>query len=364
MWAETREERFRKLTVLFRPWRSESHVLTSHLIENELRGEMSFWDKATGIVELKARFEAEKGHTLSLRQLEDEMKGRGLSINTATLAHCLFATERLRTLAEAVPDLSGLDVKLMQPRLNLLKRHAQIRETIAETDLYAVVFEPVFQDAVERYRRSGSFSAADTCRACEEALARQIDETVEQLRAALHSLGRAPQTATDTPQGSVSNPGSSLSTSVSTTNARRHISGNLRGMAKDSSASGGTSVGHRDLIDQIRTFAQLTGIGDRLRVHAATPLWYFMDALPESEAGHPQTSIKQRAWWALALLSGQLVKEANESSNSPASPFPSDTALLDWLINPNDATASAFWSVLTRARQVSASVPDGDRSVR
>ena len=123
-------------------------------------------------------------------------------------------------------------------------------------------------------------------------------------------------------------------------------------------------MGHRDLIDQIRTFAQLTGIGDRLRVHAATPLWYFMDALPESEAGHPQTSIKQRAWWALALLSGQLVKEANESSNSPASPFPSDTALLDWLINPNDATASAFWSVLTRARQVSASVPDGDRSVR
>ena len=37
LWAETREPRFHKLGVLFRPWRSESHVLTAHLIENEQR---------------------------------------------------------------------------------------------------------------------------------------------------------------------------------------------------------------------------------------------------------------------------------------------------------------------------------------
>ena len=55
LWAETRDPRFRKLVVLFRPWRSESHVLTAHLIENEQRGEMTFWDKACGIVALKSR---------------------------------------------------------------------------------------------------------------------------------------------------------------------------------------------------------------------------------------------------------------------------------------------------------------------
>jgi ParB family protein of integrating conjugative element (PFGI_1 class) len=87
LWAETREPRFRKLGVLFRPWRSESHVLTAHLIENEQRGDMNFWDKASGVVDLKARIETEKTTTLSLRQLEEEMKALGLSINTATLAH-------------------------------------------------------------------------------------------------------------------------------------------------------------------------------------------------------------------------------------------------------------------------------------
>ncbi|MFM8864185.1 MAG: ParB family protein, partial [Limnohabitans sp.] len=64
LWAETRDPRFRRLVVLYRPWRSESHVLTAHLIENEQRGEMTFWDKACGIVALKSRLEAEQGRTL------------------------------------------------------------------------------------------------------------------------------------------------------------------------------------------------------------------------------------------------------------------------------------------------------------
>ncbi len=87
LWAETRDPRYRQLVVLFRPWRSESHVLSAHLVENEQRGEMSFWDKATGIVALKQRLEAEQGRTLALRPLEDALHAVGLAVNTATLGH-------------------------------------------------------------------------------------------------------------------------------------------------------------------------------------------------------------------------------------------------------------------------------------
>ena len=52
LWAETRDPRFEKLTVLFRPWRSDAHVLVAHLIENEQRGELTFWDRANGLVAL------------------------------------------------------------------------------------------------------------------------------------------------------------------------------------------------------------------------------------------------------------------------------------------------------------------------
>jgi ParB family protein of integrating conjugative element (PFGI_1 class) len=193
LWAETREPRFRKLGVLFRPWRSESHVLTAHLIENEQRGDMNFWDKASGVVDLKARIETEKTTTLSLRQLEEEMKALGLSINTATLAHYLFATERLATLGEAVIDLSGLDVKTLQPRLNAMKRYAQTRTSLAEDELYAMVFEPVFRHTADEYRRTSSFSIAAVCRACEEALAEVLGEPVAELRTALEPAARSPQ---------------------------------------------------------------------------------------------------------------------------------------------------------------------------
>jgi hypothetical protein len=144
LWAETRDPRFRKLVVLFRPWRSESHVLTAHLIENEQRGEMTFWDKACGVVALKSRLEAEQGRTLTLRPLEDALHALGLAVNTATrsasLRHRAVANHRRggdRSL--------GLDVKTMQPRLNALKRYAQSRSSITEDDLYGQVFEPVFR---------------------------------------------------------------------------------------------------------------------------------------------------------------------------------------------------------------------------
>lgn len=198
LWAETRDARFQRLIVLFRPWRSESHVLTSHLIENELRGEMTFWDKASGVVALKGRLEDERGEALSLRQLEDEMKGLGLSVNTATLAHCLFAIERLRTLGQAVDDLSGLDVKTMQPRLNAMKRYAQMRAALAEADLYGTVFEPVFQNAADQYRQSRTFSASEVCGACEEALARELGEPIAHVRLAFDSPSRSSQTSPDT----------------------------------------------------------------------------------------------------------------------------------------------------------------------
>ena len=76
LWEETRDSRFAKVVAIFRPWRSEPHVLTAHLIENEQRGDMTFWDKANGVATLKGQLEKEKGRALSLRQLEDELKAR------------------------------------------------------------------------------------------------------------------------------------------------------------------------------------------------------------------------------------------------------------------------------------------------
>lgn len=366
LWTETRDARFQKLVVLFRPWRSESHVLTSHLVENELRGEMTFWDKATGVVALKAKLETEKGCLLSLRQLEDEMKSLGLSVNTATLAHSVFAAERLRTLGEAVAELSGLDVKTMQPRLNLLKRYAQTRAAIAEDDLYATVFEPVFQEAAERHRQSRTFSAAEVCGACEQALARHLGEPVEQLRGALHSQERQRHdvaerlpvqagTATSPRTPAASRESREAEPPVSTANANSPLSipqvGHVDALADRAEKPAPRSA----LVEQVRAFAEVSGVGGCLRVNAAAPLGYDLDALPVADDGEPPPD-RHRAWRLLALLSGQLDADARGDRSNSGAESPSDAAMLRWLLDSHDEAAGIFWNVLTLARQSGACV--------
>jgi ParB family protein of integrating conjugative element (PFGI_1 class) len=385
LWAETGDPRFRKLTALFRPWRSESHVLTAHLIENEQRGEMTFWDKASGGVALKARLEAEKGRTLSLRQLEEEMKGLGLSVNTATLAHYLFATERLHTLGEAVADLSGLDVKTFQPRLNVMKRYAQTRASLAEADLYVTVFEPVFRQVVDQYRQSRAFSVSEVCRACEEALARQLGEPVAQVRTALDALTRPPQAASETSPAradanrliqsvtmtpiTVGDPLRSEAV-VSTANAETVVSGRQVQTGHALPSNDGNSGVLSRLIERVRFLAGLAGIGECLRPHAAAPLGYYMDALPITADGDSISPSREQAWSLLALLAGQLghspsvtvpegsaeggpgtAHEAGRALGNPPSPFAFDAAFFGWLVNAHDETASAFWNVLALVRE-------------
>ena len=311
LWTETRDPRFRKLVVLFRPWRSESHVITAHLIENEQRGEMTFWDKASGIVELKSRLEAEQGRTLTLRPLEDALHALGLAVNTATLGLHLFATERLRALGEAVADLSGLDVKTMQPRLNALKRYAQTRSSIPEDDLYAQVFEPVFRRIAQQYPHTGTFSVAATCEACEVALAHHLGEPVESLRLALRSKGdREPQV----------NP--------------------LAPVAGSSADGGGTEAD--ELLTRARRFADAVGISGVVHPEPQAAAGLRIATLTDGDAEDPA---RHRAWCLLAGLLGQL--ETNAAP--PSAPAP---AFLHWLVDPDDSSATAFWELLACARRL------------
>ena len=348
LWAETRDARFRRLMVLFRPWRGESHVLTAHLIENELRGEMTFWDKASGVVALKARLETEQGHALSLRQLDEAMKVLGLSVNTATLSLYLFASERLRTLGEVIAELSGLDVKVMQPRLNVMKRYAQSRASLAEDDLYATVLEPVFRQAAEQYRESRSFSALSVCRACEEALARKLDEPVTAVRAAQPSARPA--------------------SAVSTADTRNMVSGPRLGEGSEIRAADEFSVMLARLLEQVKCIAGLAGIEDGLRFDVAAPLGYYMDGLSIPVDGDPPLSIRQRVWWLLALASGQcdasvmaavpegFTRDGSGNHDAAAGPMqvnlpPTfDSAFFVWLVDARDEMASACWNALTLVR--------------
>ena len=364
LWAETGDVRFQKLLVLFRPWQSESHVLTSHLIENELRGEMSFWDKACGVISLKAGLEAEKGVPLSIRQLEEAIKALGLSINTATLAHYLFATERMGTLGEAVTSLSGLDVKTLQPRLNAMKRHALVRASIAEDDLYTGTFEPVFRRFADKFRRTSSFSAVALSRACEEALALRLGEHVDKVRAALETSSRGAQTP---PATNASNVGAGQANQaaqagpplpdesrVSTPNTPQTAAAELAALPPGPSPLHAASGASAKLIAAVRAFAAMSGVGDLLQIAPGAPIGYVMrDPPPQSEELHFPPE-RQRASRLLVALAAHADAEENASLGADTDALAGETALVHWLINAGDASAGAFLEILNFVRETQA----------
>ena len=314
LWAETKDPRFRRLVVLFRPWRSETQVLTAHLIENEQRGDMSFWDRATGIVALKTRLEAEQGRALTLRPLEDALHGLGLAVNTATLALYLYATDRLRALGEVVPDLAGLDVKTLQPRLNALRRYAHARAGIEEDALYGEVFEPVFRTM------AGSFSVKATVEGCEVALARRLGEPVEVLRQAMSTGEARPER-------------DPLREDV-----ERRSDATLEPAVDGPAAA-------------IADFARKAGIDAEIARDPAAVLGCRLLPLPESQKAD---AVRRRAWSALAFL---IEPDRKPPPSDPPPPPPPE--FIRWLADPEDETAAAFLALLAALRQ-SRSVPAGE----
>ena len=114
LWDETGDPRFEYLLVTYRPWVSEAHVLTAHLVENELHASMSFWDKAQGVWDLKRELESSTGKALSLRQLNEAMKQQGLSVSVTMLSYYGFALEHLADLGSATRFLTTYAVRDLQ----------------------------------------------------------------------------------------------------------------------------------------------------------------------------------------------------------------------------------------------------------
>jgi hypothetical protein len=293
-------------------------VLTAHLIENEQRGEMSFWDKATGIVALKRRLEAEQGRPLTLRPLEDGLHAVGLAVNTATLGLYLFATDRLRTLGEAVVGLAGLDVKTLQPRLNAIKRYAMARQSSSEDALYDQVFEPVFRRIAGQYPHTGEFSAAATCEACEAAMAAHLGETVDALREGLRPVSA---------RGGQGEP-SATRTDATATPSTAEVA----------------PPENDELLQCARAFADVVGLGVCVQPAPMSAAGFQLAPLPDPDEAAPE---RQRAWTLLSEISGQVDHEMP----APASAASLGSTFLVWLVDPADASATAFWQLLACLRR-------------
>jgi ParB family protein of integrating conjugative element (PFGI_1 class) len=406
LWSETGDARFARLSVRFRPWRNESQVLIAHLIENEQRGDMTFWDKANGIVTLKIQLEAEQGRALSLRQLQAHLQQVGITLSHTTLSCYRFATERLRDLGDVITDLSGGAVTYLQPRLNLIQRYAQSRAALDDKSFYAQLLQPVFRQHANDYLRTRVFRPEALCRDCEQALAQYLQEPVTLCRSGIAVLAKAGAGMAVTMTGSGEQqddaaPAETLSATaaepVDVSGAQGDYSASPRRAAGSvnppySSAvaavtpaskslpvapatersaaitSGPAALGIAEvesttdaqcLAAEIAHFARVADIQGCLRPLAALPGYSLLPLPPQGDTAF--APLTMRGWWLLSLLCGGSEAVGVAAPVRPAR-VPDSAPIVDqhWLFDPVDEAACSFRRIMVLWRAASVQLADAD----
>ncbi|HCI9483998.1 ParB family protein [Raoultella ornithinolytica] len=125
LYQETGEERFFRLHVLVIPWPGRLKCLIGHLAENEVRGDLSFIEKAWGVHEARVIYEEQLGKTVSMRELSKLLTDEGLPIDASRISRMESA---LTHLYPWMPDL--LESGLGAPQIRLLLALRQDAEKI------------------------------------------------------------------------------------------------------------------------------------------------------------------------------------------------------------------------------------------
>lgn len=161
LWSETKEERFFRISCLFRPWpeRGEIITLTGHLAENELRSALTFIERALGIEKARELYEQETGKSLSQSELARRLTADGYPTQQS---HISRMQDTVRYLLPAIPNIlyGGLGRHQVE-RLAVLRKAAEFTwQHYAEHKVVHVDFETLFHDVFTAFdARPDTFSA-------------------------------------------------------------------------------------------------------------------------------------------------------------------------------------------------------------
>jgi len=184
LFEETGDEVFNQLHVLYRPWKSETHVLAAHLIENDKRGDMLFIDKALAIRELKTLFETEKGEQYSIRKLTERLKKEGYAIDQNLLSRMNYAIDVLLPL---IPE--ALRAGMGRPQIARIRKieKAFLHYWTQISQQEASIFDELFQDCLLENNRS-EWDADALRQTLEDRITELLDIPIRTLRLDIDAL--------------------------------------------------------------------------------------------------------------------------------------------------------------------------------
>lgn len=102
LWHETGDERFKQMRCEYQPWQGETHTLIAHIQDNDLRGDLTFIDRAIAVQELSAILEEDAGESLSQRALCRGLAEQGYQISRTLLIWYQYTVD---TLYPSIPHV-------------------------------------------------------------------------------------------------------------------------------------------------------------------------------------------------------------------------------------------------------------------
>ena len=149
LYEETGDDRFSRVQCLFKPWNRESDVVLAHLRENDLRGGLTFIDKALAVFDIKQLLEEELDTgELSLRKLQDALETGGYTLSYSLISRMGYATQVLLPL---IPQ--ALNAGLGRPQVQRIRALDRAARTVWQRNGVGSdnEFDQVFATLCRRY---------------------------------------------------------------------------------------------------------------------------------------------------------------------------------------------------------------------
>ncbi len=146
--AETGDPRFGTAACVVRPWTREADVLLAHLKENDLRGELTFLDKAVAVADAKRFLEENASGPLTQVRLAEVLRQCGYALSQGLVSQMAYAVERLRSILPQA--LEGGIGRPQVAKVRALDRVARAiwLERVVDTE---TEYDQVFETLCRRY---------------------------------------------------------------------------------------------------------------------------------------------------------------------------------------------------------------------
>lgn len=150
LWKETGDPRFYRIHVLFKPWPGRLQCVIGHLAENEVRGELTFIEKAQGIHKARLIYEESLQRQVTIRELATLLTDEGLPVSHTSISRMEHA---LKYLYPWIPDLmeSGLGSPQVRNLLALRQDAERVWGQFALASGTDAEFDRVFGESCRKF---------------------------------------------------------------------------------------------------------------------------------------------------------------------------------------------------------------------